>query len=77
MLSTLRGAKHVLRTSGSRVEVLSFNSKNEAIGRFPYSSRQSAIGALMSMTGRRVVLKPMQTMGAELLAPELPDSVDE
>lgn len=72
MLSLLRDAKHVLRTTESRIEILSFNSRNEPIGRFPYTSRQAAIGALMSMTGRRVRLAPMQTVGAELLMPDAP-----
>lgn len=65
MFETLRGAKHVLKTTDKDVQIISFNDKNEVIGRFTYSTRKSAINALTKMTGQRIELKPMQTDGAE------------
>lgn len=65
MLDTLRTATHVLRTSETDVQVISFNSRNDVIGRFTYARRQDAIRALERMTGHKVSLKPMQTASSE------------
>lgn len=65
MLDSLRAATHVLRTGEYSVEVLSFDSRNTLMARFPYPTRQSAIKAVEDMTGKRIVLKPMQTPAAE------------
>lgn len=65
MLETLKNATHVLKTSPDKVEVLSFNSRNEVMARFSYETRQEAIRAVEDLTGRKAILRPMVTEGAE------------
>lgn len=77
MQSLLLQARHVLATQESGISILSFTKTNEMIGRFPYATRQEAIHALEELTGKGVLLSPMQTPGAELvlMPPELPEDI--
>lgn len=65
MIEMLRECTHVVKTTGGRVDIMSFNKRNDIVARFSYESRAGAISALERLTGRKVTLKPMQTEGAE------------
>lgn len=58
-------ATHVLKTMHASVEILTYNNRNQLVGRFSYRSRVEAIKALEKMRGGRVMLRPMVTEGAE------------
>lgn len=77
MMDTIYNAKHVIRTSDYCVEVLSYDSKNSLIGRVQYPTRQGAIHAVENMTGKKIVLKPMQTADAERVFYDEPDLGDD
>lgn len=65
MTDSLRTAQHVLKTYPDKVEILSFNSKNELMARFEYKTREGALNAIEKMIGRKITLKPMQTVNSE------------